>query len=552
MGDPTKKLTDEFRSLLDETIILSISSDYELTNPQEFAAVREILLALSKDVEVEEATGFNPSGLGSNDLVDINPVNQDDSVETAGVAESDLKSTDGFTTTTTTESSGPRSLVSMASSKTSTREHQGLLHVGVFDGLSDSEKEDQLGQMFTSLKPIDVKLALQKANGDASIAIDELLNLQWLEQTGQRPKGIDGFYVSDDDVPNKKKKKGKRKKKVAKASALQGQGSSSTSEELTGNDEMHTDHIAFISGRLNIAVSEVTAIYRRHNDSLGATVVEILDRYIALNLQMSDPKLSLDVREQTDKFPWIPREYAHAAFGICPTGEYAVDVIHILADYCKKPLYVKYDVSYSIAPSDIPDMLDEPTVAPSTKQSSKTSSTARPSLLDAQRPVLRTQARSLEAATAASASLAASRNHSFTSAASAFRKGRSDPLFRHAAAFYATRAQEQAAAHRAASSAAAGFLVDRNSTGDTIDLHGVTVQDGIDIAIDRVWGWWEGLGEERARKARQGCGFTVVTGLGRHTADGRSRLRSSVFKALVADGWKVEVLSGSYLVTGRR
>ncbi|KAI1074174.1 hypothetical protein F5B20DRAFT_466433 [Whalleya microplaca] len=549
MEVPTKQLTDEFRSLLDEAIILSICNDYDLTNPQEFAAARDVLLIISKDVEVEEATGFNPSGLGVNDLVDINPISQNDGVETAGAAEGDLKSTDGFTTTT--ESSGPRSLMSIASSKTSTQENPGLLHVSVFDGLSDVEKEVQLGQMFTSLKLIDVKLALQKSKGDASLAIDELLNLQWLEQTGQRPKGVDGFYVSDNDVPNRRKKKGKKRKKVAKAPTPPAQDSSNTSEGLTNNDEIHTDNIAFASDRLNLAVSEVTSIYRRRGDSLGATVVEILDRYIALELQTSDPKLLLGVREQADKFPWIPREYIQPAFEMCPTREYALDVIHVLADYFEKPSYLKYDVSYSIVASDLEPLSDtsEPTNALNPKPLLKTSANVRSPVLHVQRPVSG-QPRSLQAATVASANLAASRNHSFISAASAFRKGRSDPLFRHAAAFYAERAREQAINHREASSIQAGYLVDKNSTSDTIDLHGVTVQDGVDIAVDRVWRWWDSLGEDRARKAKQG--FTVVTGLGRHTSDGRSRLRSNVFKALVTDGWKVEVLTGSYLVTGRR
>lgn len=196
--------------------ILSISSDYDLTKPQEFAAAREVLLTISKNVEAEEATGFNPSGLGVDDVVDINAANSGVDADAANVAEGDIKSNSGLTTTT--ESSQPLSLSSATSSKSSGQETPDLFQINVFDTLSDEDKEKQLAQMFTSLKPIDIRLTLKKLRGDASLAMDELLNLQWLEETGQRPKGVDAFYVSDGE-PSSKKKKAKKKKKGAKALA---------------------------------------------------------------------------------------------------------------------------------------------------------------------------------------------------------------------------------------------------------------------------------------------------------------------------------------------
>ncbi|KAI0839831.1 hypothetical protein F5Y06DRAFT_264727 [Hypoxylon sp. FL0890] len=549
MGDQSKKLTDEFGSLLDETTILSISSDYNLENPDEFAAARQVLETISKNVVAEEESGFNPSGLGVDGVADINSSNQADEAEAAaGTTSSDAKSVSGFTATT--ENSLPPSFVSSGSSKASSHETPGLLHVNIFDDLSDSEKENQLAEMFVSLKRIDVKFALQKSNGDASLAMDELLNLQWLEQTGQRPKGVDGFYVSDDDnTPGKKKKKGRKKKKgkVASPKAT----SPKTSEDASSSNSVQTDHITLISDRLNLSPSEVTSIYLRNNASPGATVVEILNNFIALNLSASDPDLQSDLEEETAKFPWIPRDYVQATLQICPTRDDATGIIRILADHFEKPSYLRYDVSYSVVASD-----SELIAAESGLIDVSTSRQLPKSSPNMQTPAiglpLRTsnQPTNLQAAAAVSRTLAESRNHSFTSAAAAFKKGKSDPLFRQAGAYYAQRAHEQALSFRQASSVEANFLVDQKSTKDMIDLHGVTVQDGVSIALDRVWKWWQSLGEERARKAKQG--FTVVTGIGRHSSDGKSPLRINVFKALVADGWKVEVLTGSYLVTGRR
>ncbi|KAI1099853.1 hypothetical protein F4804DRAFT_320741 [Jackrogersella minutella] len=548
MEDPIQKLIDELRSLLDETTILSISSDYNLEDPGDFAAARQVLLTISKDVVTEEETGFNPSGLGADDVIDINSLNQSDDADVARPTSSDVKSVGGFTATT--ENSMPPSLVSSDSSKTSSHETPELLHVDVFDSLSDDEKEHQLTQMFSSLKHLDVKLALRKFKGDASLAMDELLNLQWLEQTGQRPKGVDGFYVSDDDnVMSKKKRKGKKKKvKVAPTKAIT---SKNTYEEASNSDLVQTDHITLISNRLNLTPSEVMSIYHRRNASPGATVVEILQNYIALDLPSSSPQLLSSTEQETNKFPWVPREYVEAAFEICPTRNDAIDIIRMLAEHFEKPSYLKYDVSYSVVASDSDIITAEPQqiYMSNSAQLPKSPTNMRATAVGL--PLrISNQPTDLEAAAAASKTLAELRNHSFNSAAAAFTKGKSNPLFRQAGAFYAERALEQAATFRHFSRVEANHLVDQKSTKDMIDLHGVTVQDGVDIALDRVWKWWRGLGEERVRKAKQG--ITVVTGLGRHSSDGKSRLRINVFKALVGDGWKVEVLTGSYLVTGRR
>ncbi|KAI1380319.1 hypothetical protein F4677DRAFT_255948 [Hypoxylon crocopeplum] len=438
----------------------------------------------------------------------------------------------------------PPSLESTGSSKTSSNETPGLIHLNIFDGLSDSEKERQLLEMFISLNPTDIRLTLQTANGDVSLAIDELLNLEWLEQSGQRFKSVDGFDKSGDNAPSKKKKG--KKKKAAKLASLKAVTSENPSEGANLSDAVHSDNITLISDRLNLAPSEVAGIYQQQNASPGATVVKIMDNYIALGLQ-PDYHLLSEVQEATDKFSWVPREYVKAIFEICSTQDEAIDIIGILADHFEKPPYLKYDISYRLVASYAEAAaMNEPVDASHLKTASKTfSNMLLPAIGSSRQP-----STGLQAAAVASRSLAESTNHSYTSAAAAFKKGKSDPLFRQAGAYYADRAREQAASYQQASTIEANHLVDQNSAKDMIDLHGVTVQDGVQIARERVLAWWQGLGEERARKAKNG--FTVITGLGRHSPDGKSRLRSNVFKALVADGWKAEVSTGRFVVTGRR
>jgi hypothetical protein len=303
------------------------------------------------------------------------------------------------------------------------------------------------------------------------------------------------------------------------------------------------ENIAYLAERLPLSETDVENRYYAHNSSMGASVVEILDNYmIALGIDSSDAGGHPDADQQAQKHPWIPSKYMAPIFEVTyPNRQHALDLIQILADYYEKPAYLKYNVSYNIAASqeDMSSLEGHEASNPLTSRTaakSKAASWNQPGTLQTAR---------LETIRLADALI-----HSRQSAAHAYKRGSSSPLYRQAAGFYSERARELAQSHRQAISVEAGHMVDESSTGGQIDLHGVTVQDGVTIAIDRVWRWWNSLGEDRARKAREG--FTVVTGLGRHTADGRSRLRVNVFKALVADGWKVEVLTGQYLVTGRR
>ena len=314
---------------------------------------------------------------------------------------------------------------------------------------------------------------------------------------------------------------------------------------------IYVENIAFVSERFHWPKPQVTEMYYTHNASIGATVVAIIDKYIALGVESSDVEQFADAKEQAEKHSWVPQEYIFGAFDMCPSRQYAIDVAELLGDYFERPAYLKYNISYSSVASKPKPVIDLKEKTAVSDPQSVSKSTGLRSPTDTARTETVTRAASFYGTNTTSAEVAVARDHSFTSAAAAFRKGRGNPLFRQAGAYYAERAREQANIQRQFASEEAGQRVDWNSTGSMIDLHGVTVADGVDIARDRVARWWDGLGEDRARKARE-QGLTVVTGVGRHSADGRSRLRSSVFKALVADGWRIEVLTGACCVTGRR
>lgn len=97
-----------------------------------------------------------------------------------------------------------------------------------------------LQNMFAELKPYDIEYALKKADGDFQVALDDLLNIQYLQSTGQQMKGVDGFFVADSATkPNKRKTKKKKKKNgkrvISSDLDLSSDGTSSPRISLEGN-----------------------------------------------------------------------------------------------------------------------------------------------------------------------------------------------------------------------------------------------------------------------------------------------------------------------------
>ena len=155
---------------------------------------------MSQNVPEEEASGFNPSGfLG---FVDDNSHDTKDSLSNttkSGPETPSQKRTTSSSSTVSLNASDPMSPTQSAPELT------------VFNNDSEDGKIQELQIMFPDLKRYDVAFALKKSNWDFQAALDDLLNVQYLQATGQQTKGIDGFF-RDDAVPKAKGKGPKAKK----------------------------------------------------------------------------------------------------------------------------------------------------------------------------------------------------------------------------------------------------------------------------------------------------------------------------------------------------
>ena len=175
--------------LVDEALIAAIAHDYDLSDPSQHATATSILQNIADTAVAEEATGFNPSGTSQP---------QDEGL--------DDSTTD---TSTSHERSNPHNAdSSSAGGSVSTDAGYTIPRLTSFNGKTEEDKCQQLRSMFSELKPYDVDYALKKANGDFQAALDDLLNVQYLASTGQRVKGVDGFFEMDRSAsPAKTKRK---------------------------------------------------------------------------------------------------------------------------------------------------------------------------------------------------------------------------------------------------------------------------------------------------------------------------------------------------------
>jgi len=207
---PSPALTlaqDEFKTRLDEALIYAIASDHDLLQSHE--DVRSQLTVLAGTALAEEATGFDPSGLGHQSDSDVGRFVGDDTTPDSQIS---------------TELTGSTSEVSDASD-TPCFTYQ--------TELSEEEKIGNLRMIFGNFPDHTLKFELKGAGGSVEKAFEALLTRQYLEETGELPKGVDGFYAVDENARSGRCKFGHGpQKKESQLTYGQTRGSVSTSLDV--------------------------------------------------------------------------------------------------------------------------------------------------------------------------------------------------------------------------------------------------------------------------------------------------------------------------------
>jgi hypothetical protein len=500
--------------------------------------LRALLDAIKESAAVEQATDFDASG-SSGGLVHDSP--------SKGSAEDADSNADTWATQTTLTD---HSHISNNRSTTSLGEKSATSSEGSGEGSywQDAEQYDPhkkelvLAETFPNLRIDLIRHTLKTSGDDLDKATDELLNHVYFEDSRSSPteegpvaKGIDAFS-EDSHVPQRSRKgKNKRKQRLSVHSLGSHASDSDAPMSPTTNRWVDTSRdVDFLTARTKLPRKAVSSLYHASGTSLSATILSLVRKDIEAHKKDLEPDAGLlqDALGLYEDFPSVDFHHALALVRLAdPSVANARDLAKKLVEQPASETGgkggIKLDLRY--APPDLSDPASEATRLPTLAPSARPHDTA---------------------------SLAQGRSKAFQQASSAYRSGKSTPLMRQAAAFYAQEGRDYNANLKAQSQTQADTFVASQSGASFLDLHGVTVANAIRIAKQKTQAWWDGLGERRIRDwgaARGGVGegYRIVTGLGRHSEGGRGKIGPAVVKMLIVEGWKVEHGVGEVVVTGR-
>ncbi|PNP50253.1 hypothetical protein THARTR1_09084 [Trichoderma harzianum] len=501
-----QQLRDSFHSLLDDSLIVAIASDYDLNTSTGYDDACSTLRSLAQNVVFEEASSFDPSGAYRlTEHEDENPIDDAASKFDQGNVTLHYESIDT-----------PSSDTQLSKSE--------LLERDIL----------QLRSLFPRLDGVDIRHVLINANGVVAAALDSLLNLQYIQSTSDQAPSSNGLLDAKDSGA----------KSVGKAGDV-GYGTS-----VSNSSRLNTPAaITYIAERLHMSAEEVSIMYAESGNSKIGTVIGILDQHLLQ--ENGEPLTSTEEKTVSDlkqKYRSVPETYLEVIIQITgPTSTSSAELASLLNTYfSKRSMNQKLELSYRLTPLLHEDIEGLPGAAVDALAERK--GAHRRSI-----PVTKADtdlARTLQASNA----LHKQKQDAMASAGSLYRRGASNPLYRQAAGYYAQQARQFGRRAQEATSAAADMHVDQQSTNTTVDLHGVSVLDGVRIARQRAVDWWQ-MRRESRYESREGQSsernLTIITGLGHHSAGGVSPLRQAVGAALTRDGWKYRVETGKFVLTGR-
>jgi hypothetical protein len=528
-------------------LFTAIVCDYDLENPAQVQQLRDTLNTLKLSAWEQEDLPFDPSGTSG-----LSPGTSGDADGILSERSGSQNGTAPSRETDITSLASDLSSVALDDRRTRSQGNSNSLRYTIgpdgslsLSGASEDDKVGYLTDMFPSVDRFTVQHSLRKSDGDIDRAMDVLLNIAFFDEQHEDedgtklviPKGIDGFdECSNGDTGRKKNRKRKGKNKN---NPVQGLSSPSASgymqdENLPLNKwDAGQKDIEFICSRtLPVLKKEaVTSAYHANGASLPLTIRSLAMAHAPEEKHINaQPVMLAQVAELTQEFPSVAPTLLGGLLKITrnstsAAGELAVAML-------TRP--AANTVSNLIKITTAPPPLDLDDYEP--KRSSVESRVLR------DHGTARVTAGDHFVASA----------EAFHKASAAYRRGKSDKLMGGAAAYYSSVGRDHLERAKREAAAAADALVDSQSTSNSLDLHGVSVQDAVRIASSRVAAWWDSLGDAKYMRGGEAArsGFRIITGVGRHSHDGTSRLGPAVGKMMAREGWRVEVGEGVLTVTG--
>ncbi|KAL4989892.1 hypothetical protein BDW68DRAFT_155480 [Aspergillus falconensis] len=517
---------------LDAALISALALDYDIADPVQLQQLRETLDTLTLTAWEQDDLPFDPSGTSG--------LNLSGGLDSElGLSQADTNTNPSRGTDATSEFSSlslsDRSRSTCSSGAAYTTGPDGRLSLS---GDPEEDKIHYLSEMFPNTERFTIEHTLRKSDGDVDRSMDELLNFAFLkdESPNAVPKGVEGFENGYAGRKRSRKRKGKNKNGRNQNSgslvSLDTEPASQNSRNTVNKWDAAQRDVDFICARTFPILKKetVTSSYHANGASLPATIQALASSYAPKDkMSINDhPVMASQVDELMQDFPDITPELLA---GLLEITRNSISAAHELAKaYMTNP-----------APRSAAELIKF--------------TTSPPPLEVEEVPKRRTaDSRSYEQVTASAGYHSYAAAEALTKASAAYRRGKSDRFMGGAAAYYSAVGRDHLERAKRETAASADALVSQQSSWNELDLHGVSVQDAVRIASERVAIWWESLGDSKYMRGCDGDaargGYRIITGLGRHSHDGTSRIGPAVAKLLAREGWKVEVEQGFLRVVG--
>ena len=490
---------------LDSALFFAVLSDLNPNDKSSIDQIRTILDSLKLSAEQEQKENqqnfadFDPSGASGTSR-------HDESV--ASISLDNLSVTDDSHPTNTTDSSA----------------HATDLPESYNEGieeLSHQEKTDLLLELCPNATLFDIQFTLKKYNCSFRKTLDETLNLEWIKENHTLCKGVDGFFHQ---ATQSRKHKGKNKSKNKVVPEVE-----SPNEALPTSNawQIKNNQIDFIASRVQLSESVVRSEYHKAGGSQRTAILNLckVDVSGISGVSVDDSVVQVNAAELGEEFPGLSSAECLAL--IMLTHPFTARAHELAKAVFSTSLNDKSTLANSSLFVPQYARLEMPGDSGAGMQQNKSLNIG-----DLDQKTLGQIA----------ASHAQIREEMFSKANAAWRKSRSNRLIGGAAAYYGEESRQANATSRAYSSAAADAQVLDTNTGNSIDLHGINVQDAVRNARLAVQKWWDSGQAEWARegKVAGGNGFVIITGAGTHSQGGRAKIRPAVIKVLKAEGWRVD------------
>lgn len=432
------------------------------------------------------------------------------------------------------------------------------------------DKVGHLARIFPKQTRFTLKSTLDKCQGDVEKAVDELLNLVFLneDQEKARIKSIDGFDTDFNLNGGRKRRRGRKGKANGNENHPPDHQRSISLPNGDTNPANHWESMSYeikhLATSLNLPEKTVASVYHSCGRAIAPTIVALLDNNNPSTLSLEPSHLE-QLHELSAEFGHdVEFHHLETLLKLCQENKVAVfELAEILAQHSTKPTIKFNTTSLSGAPflpqtrSHHADIKNGWTTVGASYASSSSSSSSMPSPPNSPRSSHRPL--NPRSATNMLTTHTVARNEAFAKAAASYRKSKSSPHMGGVASYYADIGHHHNSQVHSIRNDVAERLVEANSKPDMLDLHGVTVQQAVKFARERTTDWW--VRQRRERELAGGAGgagwgrkavepFHIVTGLGRHSKGGVPQLMPAVSKMLIRENWKIQVEQGHIVVYG--